>query len=216
MPQSTAAERVAVHLGPAPIREVLSALLYGTDFNYVIQASEKDESGLGKVILIPRDGDKSDSAVASDAPGNPNIRLMPGYSAPGKRDYEVAHENAVDDAASPLEQPSVSEGAAPQEQNQAASTESASTAAPPSGTADAQPAPSNPDSADAAPPAADATMSAGEIQPSHNPAGLLSPSLPTPGEAPSISQMEQNLQNLYQQRRQLQAQQNHTAPAQGN
>lgn len=36
MPASANRERIAVHLGPAPIREVLSSLLYGTDFNYVI------------------------------------------------------------------------------------------------------------------------------------------------------------------------------------
>src|SRR4051812_47889568 len=59
MPGSTNAERIAVHLGPAPIRDVLSSLLYGTDFNYVIQASEDDESGLGKVILTSRNGDQS-------------------------------------------------------------------------------------------------------------------------------------------------------------
>jgi len=60
------------------------------------------------------------------------------------------------------------------------------------------------------------TLFPGELQASHSPVGVLSPGAPTPGEAPSISQMEQNLQNLYQQRRQLQAQQNHTAPAQAN
>ena len=44
---STSAERVAVHMGPAPVREVIFFFLYGTDFNYVIQSSDGDEEGLG-------------------------------------------------------------------------------------------------------------------------------------------------------------------------
>src|SRR5215831_5851771 len=102
MPASANRERIAVHLGPAPIREVLSSLLYGTDFNYVIQSSEDDDSALGKVILIPRDdsGQGADT-VADDGLPKPKIRLMPGYAAPGKRDFEVAHARAAEESSSP-------------------------------------------------------------------------------------------------------------------
>ena len=66
MPASTSRERIAVHIGPAPIREVLSSLLYGTNFNYVIQSAEGDDSAVGKVILTAREGDKSGDDAASD------------------------------------------------------------------------------------------------------------------------------------------------------
>src|ERR1700758_5198855 len=102
MPPRTSAEKVFVHLGPAPIREVLSSLLYGTDFDYVIQASDTDERGLRSVTLTEREkGDKEDAVTASDANGQPRQRLMRGYSAPGKRDFQVAAEAAAENAASP-------------------------------------------------------------------------------------------------------------------
>src|ERR1700730_1673025 len=94
MPPSTNAEKVFVHLGPAPIREVLSSLLYGTDFDYVIQASDTDERGLRSVTLTEREKSDKADVVASDAEGQPRQRLMKGYSAPGKRDFQVAAEAA--------------------------------------------------------------------------------------------------------------------------
>ena len=101
MPGSTSGERVSLHAGPAPIREVLASLLYGTNFNYMIQASEDDESGLGKVVLTSRDGgDAADDSTAGEVRADRTVRLMPGYGAPGKRDFEVAHARAMEAAAS--------------------------------------------------------------------------------------------------------------------
>src|SRR5438270_5287855 len=99
MPPSTSSERVAVHMGPAPVREVLSSLLYGTDFNYVIQSSDGDEEGLGKVIITAREKDGSEDASASNTPAGRGVRLMPGYAAPGKRDFEVKHDTDNDASA---------------------------------------------------------------------------------------------------------------------
>src|SRR5205814_10398567 len=103
MPPSASTERVAVHLGPAPVREVLSSLLYGTDFNYVIQSSDGDEEGLGKVIITAREKDGSEDASASNTPAGRGVRLMPGYAAPGKRDFEVKHDNTDNDASAQSE-----------------------------------------------------------------------------------------------------------------
>lgn len=204
MPPSTNSERIAVHIGPAPIREVLSSLLYGTDFNHVIEASDNDESGLGKVILSSRNDHDTGTGdmMAGEPDRDPNIRLMPGYSAPGKTDFEVAHANASGDPSSVGEAPlSADSTAANQDSTPVAA---ASDPAP----TDAQPAATTADSTDGSAPADTALAAAGSV--SGNTAsgmsGIGSSADPVGGTS-SISQMEQNLQKMYQQRQQLQAQQ---------
>ncbi len=54
IPAGAANDRIAVQLGPAPAREVLSTLLAGTDFDYVIQASEDDVLGVQSILLTRR------------------------------------------------------------------------------------------------------------------------------------------------------------------
>ncbi len=201
MPGSTRGERIAIHLGPAPIREVLSSLLYGTDFNYVIQSAEDDETALGKVILTSRSDDKSsDDTVAGNTGTDRKVRLMPGYAAPGKRDFEVAHSNARDDSSSTAaETPTAEETSVEQT---TAETDPAAT----NPQADTQPA----TAADATDPNAPtgATLTAAE-QPGTVPANGSSGA--SSGGGTTLSQMEQNMQRLYQQRQQLQAQQGRAA-----
>ena len=209
MPASTNRERIAVHLGPAPIREVISSLLYGTNFNYVIQSAEDDGSALGKVILTARDSDQSgDTAagdtVAGDGRANPKIRLMPGYGAPGKRDFEVAHSNTIEDSASPVAgTPAAAESSSPSPDQ--ASTAADSTATNPQ--TDTQRATT---AATDSPPSADATTLTAAGQPISGNAGNGSNGASSVGGSPTISQMEQNLQQMYQKRQQLQAQQGHS------
>ena len=209
MPSSTSRERIAVHLGPAPIREVLSSLLYGTNFNYVIQSAEDDGGAVGKVILTARDSDQSGDAagndtVAVDGRTNPKIRLMPGYAAPGKRDFEVAHANAADDGASTAaETPAPPDSSSPSPDQTAAATDSNAT-----NQADTPPATAK---ATENPPSADATTLTAAEQPiSGNAAGTVAGNgAASAGGSSALSQMEQNLQRMYQQRQQLQAQQGH-------
>jgi hypothetical protein len=208
MPSSTSRERIAVHLGPAPIREVLSSLLYGTNFNYVIQSAEDDGGAVRKVILTARDSDQSGDAadndtVAVDGRTNPKIRLMPGYAAPGKRDFEVAHANAADDNVSTAETPAPPDSSSPSPDQTAAATNSNATnqADTPPATAKAT---DNPPSADAT------TLTAAEQPISGNAAGTVAGNgAASAGGSSALSQMEQNLQRMYQQRQQLQAQQGH-------
>jgi hypothetical protein len=203
MPGSASSERVAIHVGPAPIRDVLSSLLYGTNFNYVIQASEDDASGLGKVILISRDGDGSDDATAIDVKADRNVRLMRGYSAPGKRDFEVAHTRAMQEAA----ENAASADSANQDSAAVATNDSGSTDTP---STDSQPVASNINSTDSSSPQPDTTLTAAEQPLSRAATGIASAgdSSATGDGTPSISNMEQNLQKMYEQRRQIQAQQN--------
>lgn len=79
IPPGAAAERVAAQLGPGQAREVLTSLLSGSNFNYIIRASETDEDAIRSVVLTPR-GRSDDSITASGAPASQGVRLMPGYS----------------------------------------------------------------------------------------------------------------------------------------
>jgi hypothetical protein len=203
MPGSTAAERVAVHLGPAPIRDVLSSLLYGTDFDYVIQASDTDERGLRSVILTARD--KGDDVAASNVSANPHMRLMPGYAAPGKRDFEVSPEPTADAVASPPAEPVAASEPAPSQQPGSSSTGPAAASAQAS---------TNPDSQPTSPTAsADAGVLVGD-QPlaSNRNTGATSSGQLGSSDGSSITEMEANLQRLYQQRQQLQQQRNQAPP----
>ena len=208
MPSSTSRERIAVHLGPAPIREVLSSLLYGTNFNYVIQSAEDDGGAVGKVILTARDSDQSGDAagndtVAVDGRTNPKMRLMPGYAAPGKRDFEVAHANAADDSASAAETPTAPDFSSPSPDQTAAATDSNAT-----NQADTPPATAK--ATDNAPSTDATTLTAAEQPISGNAAGTVAGNAAaSAGGSSALSQMEQNLQRMYQQRQQLQAQQGH-------
>jgi hypothetical protein len=208
MPSSTSRERIAVHLGPAPIREVLSSLLYGTNFNYVIQSAEGDDGAVGKVILTARDGDQSGDAAGSDTVAvdgrtNPKMRLMPGYAAPGKRDFEVAHANAADDSASTAETPTAPDFSSPSPDQTAAATDSNAT-----NQADTPPATAK--ATENAPSTDATTLTAAEQPISGNAAGTVAGNgAASAGGSSALSQMEQNLQRMYQQRQQLQAQQGH-------
>jgi len=209
MPGSTSGERVSLHVGPAPIREVLSSLLYGTSFNYVILASEDDESGLGKVILSSRDGgDDGDDSTAGEIRADRNVRLMPGYGAPGKRDFEVAHRRAMEAAAAAAD--NTVDSGSQDAQSPVADGDAGSTQASP---VDSQPVAANSDSTDSSSSQPDTMLTAAGQPISAAAAGITSGSTAsTSGDTSTISGMEQTLQKLYQQRQQIQAQQNKPQP----
>ena len=222
MPASAKRERIAVHLGPAPIREVLSSLLYGTDFNYVIQSSKDDDSALGKVILIPRDGEQGEDIVADDGQPNQNrkVRLMPGYAAPGKRDFEVAHENAVEDSSSSVAEAPAADSSSPTTDQPAGSPVADSTATPAAATSSTatatDPQPATTESADSgsSTDASPSTLTASGQALSGSSTMTGGGSGGSSSGGGSMGEMQQNLQRLYQQRQQLQAQQNHQAAPQ--
>jgi hypothetical protein len=204
MPPNTASEHVAVHLGPAPIRDVISSLLYGTDYDYIVQASDSDPDGLRAVILTLREKDGNDVKVAGDP--NNHMRLMPGYSAPGKRDFQVAHE--AEEAAAG----SSADSANTNDNSTAAAAPVAADAATAQNSSASETQPNTPSStapADSA--SADPGLTIGvERQP--NQSALLSSGQVGSPDASSMSQMQQNLQRMYDQRKQIQAQQNQGIP----
>jgi hypothetical protein len=63
-------ESIFVHLGPGSARDVVTQLLNGAPFNYVILSSASEPVGIMRVILSSRTGVNRES-VASEAPASP-------------------------------------------------------------------------------------------------------------------------------------------------
>jgi hypothetical protein len=54
VPAGTVNERVATNFGPAPMREVLVALLNGSGYNYVLMGTLEQPDSIQRVLLTPR------------------------------------------------------------------------------------------------------------------------------------------------------------------
>jgi hypothetical protein len=67
-PASAARDRVATHLGPGQPREVLSALLDGSRFDYILLGSAEDPSGVRRLILTPRSGGGAQPGASETMP----------------------------------------------------------------------------------------------------------------------------------------------------
>ena len=95
-----AAERVVGQFGPGPARDVLSQLLNGSHFNYVLLGSEANPFGLDKVILLAKSGAAVDSSPVEANnninPATPNPALaangLMGRPLPGR--FAPPNQNA--------------------------------------------------------------------------------------------------------------------------
>ncbi len=203
LPAATSGERVFVHLGPGPVRDILSDLLYGTPFDYVIEAAEDDPDTLRRVVLTARgQGDVSTgvvvagatetvegvggggSTLAAGARGpaatdvgtrSDRVRMMPGWNSPGKPAFQANAEAALAAAQAATE-------------DAAAATDSASTQ----------------DSAVAADPAEGTKASTS------------SPSTRDSNDQSGVGQAIQSMTRMFEQRRQIQVQQNQPPPPSSN
>jgi hypothetical protein len=72
-----AVERVAANFGPAPANEVLTDLLRGSRFDYVILGANDGTDFVQKVILTPRAGTNAPAPVVAAAPGQPQPQPKP-------------------------------------------------------------------------------------------------------------------------------------------
>jgi hypothetical protein len=94
VPGSAASERVTVRLGPAPAREVLSALLEGSNYNYIIMAGESNQSEIQSMTLtlrgegIYRDSHDDTDTNSGSIAGSSAVRRMPGYSRSGRPAFQ--------------------------------------------------------------------------------------------------------------------------------
>ena len=122
---SSAPERVVIHLGPAPIHDVLVSLLDGSSFNYVMVGSSSDPNAVTRVVLSPKPAGGAEMASAGSPPPAP----MPGAPQPFphtrpnenpppeavEADTDTA-DDSDDQAAQTPDQPQPAEEA-PQDQN---------------------------------------------------------------------------------------------------
>lgn len=90
LPPTGLGDRLFVQVGPAPPRDVLSKLLAGTNFDYVLVGSPQDPDSLKQVIVTPR---SPQGAVAQNSPNpggySPQSRL-PGMGAPEEDERRAA------------------------------------------------------------------------------------------------------------------------------
>ena len=79
-----ATERVATQLGPGSARDVLTTLLNGTSFNYVMVGSASDPMTLSSVVLTPKPASGAiQTAQAQPAPVYTAPNFGPGTGRPG-------------------------------------------------------------------------------------------------------------------------------------
>jgi hypothetical protein len=78
-----ATERVVTNLGPGPAREIVSELLNGSRFNYVLLGSAQDANRLTRVVLVAKTGPDNVPASGQPAPQpNQNADGAPAEDAP--------------------------------------------------------------------------------------------------------------------------------------
>jgi hypothetical protein len=184
LPAGSSGERIWARLGPGPARQILATLLGGTKLDYVIQASETDPDGIKNVWLTRR---TEGPAVALARPVTPAARPLPPRLSDSERRVPVPIRNAAEDRAP--DDTVTPDAAAPTD---------VAPAAPQS-----QPAPT-----DAVP--AGATPAAGSPPPQPAPAADAAASTDSQGSSATkpptdtSGQMIQTLQNMYEQRKQMQ------------
>jgi len=64
-------ERVAVHIGPGTPRDVLSDLLSGSHFDYILLGADGDPNAVRSIILTPNQKSPAATAVAQVQPVRP-------------------------------------------------------------------------------------------------------------------------------------------------
>jgi hypothetical protein len=228
IPSAASRERVFVHLGPGQVRDVISSLLYGAEFDYIVETSDDDPDALRSVVVTARGkGDNStvdalaeasdalaagrvDSGVAakgfgSDASqgvGRPDgMRMMRGWAAPGKPSFQADAEAAI-----------AAEEAA-RESNSASDTANANAQNPPTSGAESasggQQASDGESASSVAPSRANANSITESDIPPETASSASSPS--DSNDQAGISKSIQNMTRMFEQRRQIQAQQNKAA-----
>ncbi|MGC1371189.1 MAG: hypothetical protein WA824_03530 [Candidatus Sulfotelmatobacter sp.] len=89
---ANANERVAVHLGPAPPREVMADLLNGSHFNYILLGSPENTDALVRVVLVAKTGPDNPEPNAQA-----NATPAPVTAKPAD-DADAAADNTVDES----------------------------------------------------------------------------------------------------------------------
>lgn len=184
-------ERVVSQLGPAPARDVMSALLNGSHFNYVMVGTETDPDAVARVVLTAKsertDGGPagSGSAATATATARPAFQPHTALQAAIVQPYQEMLQQAAQQAATPEIQPIAAAESTPEPSVQPVANEgtAANSATATAGAAE--------------PPAAEAPASP-EAQKNANNGADKTP--------------QQVLQDLYEARRQMMVQQHQPPP----
>ncbi|MGB9235328.1 MAG: hypothetical protein WCC04_13010 [Terriglobales bacterium] len=100
LPANGAPERVVTEIGPGAPRDVLAALLNGTQFNYVMLGSSSDPAAIASIALTPKPGSGEAQTAANGA--QPGTVPPPGSPVQPFRQQMIASapppEAADDDA----------------------------------------------------------------------------------------------------------------------
>ena len=97
---SNANERVVGHFGPGPAREVLTALLHGVNFNYVMVGSPAHPDAVDRLILTSKSGGTPNPGTAAVAapPPQANTEAPMDDAAASTPDVEPPPEDAPENA----------------------------------------------------------------------------------------------------------------------
>ena len=100
-----APERVVTRLGPGPAHDVLSDLLNGSRFNYVLLGAPGNESVLTRVVLVPKTGNSAESTPAPQ-PTRPAIaQNPPAEEDPSAQAVDADSDDATNNVDETPEQP---------------------------------------------------------------------------------------------------------------
>ncbi len=113
-----ATDRVALHLGPGPAREVVATLLNGSRFNYVLLGAPNDPQKLIKVVLVAKVGNNEPGPPQADGSTPPNQATNAPPAEPPQEDADAAdaqddNADAAEDQATADQPPVVPDANAP-------------------------------------------------------------------------------------------------------
>ena len=191
IPEGAAGSRVFGELGPGPARQVLESLLSGTEFNFVIGSSDTDPQKIETVLLMSR---PVETASAQDAATDRTMTA-------GRRAWLQNRQNRSASLAADETHPAPDETPSTPEPEDAAAAPVENAGATP-----AQ-APANDQPAAAAEPSSSAAAGVASTAPTSN---SESPSAASPNSNPNegTEQKITDMQQLFQQRRQMNTNQN--------
>jgi len=91
-----ATERVVGKFGPGPARDVLSSLLNGSHFNYVLLGSATNPNALDRVMLISRSPGTEESVQQANAAAPPNSAPPAAVMPQPAENADMSNEDAPD------------------------------------------------------------------------------------------------------------------------
>ena len=93
IPEGASNSRTFDHLGPGPAREILTSLLSGSEFNYVIESSASDPEKVEGVLLLSRTSESSEAPVREGFVSTPGRRAWKLTQRTGRPVYKSNDED---------------------------------------------------------------------------------------------------------------------------